>query len=77
MSVKLPLRATLCLPRDTTRRGYIRERRRTGSTSASACSFGHMCRNITILRGLEPPATHEEVEAAALQYVRKVSGVRA
>ena len=35
-----------------------------------------MCRNITELRGLEPPATPVEVEAAALQYVRKVSGVR-
>jgi hypothetical protein len=35
-----------------------------------------MCRNITILRGLEPPATAEEIEAAARQYVRKVSGVR-
>jgi hypothetical protein len=34
-----------------------------------------MCRNITELRGLEPPATHEEIEAAALQYVRKVSGI--
>lgn len=34
-----------------------------------------MCRNITILRGLEPPATDEEIEAAARQYVRKVSGV--
>ena len=34
-----------------------------------------MCRNITTLRGLEPPATPEEVEAAARQYVRKVSGV--
>jgi hypothetical protein len=33
-----------------------------------------MCRNITILRGLEPPATAEEIEAAARQYVRKVSG---
>ena len=33
-----------------------------------------MCRNITELRGLEPPATDEEIEAAALQYVRKVSG---
>ena len=33
-----------------------------------------MCRNITILRGLDPPATPEEIEAAALQYVRKVSG---
>lgn len=34
-----------------------------------------MCRNITELRGLEPPATGEEVEAAARQYVRKVSGI--
>ena len=34
-----------------------------------------MCRNITILRGLEPPATEAEVRAAAEQYVRKVSGV--
>ncbi|GMA26025.1 hypothetical protein GCM10025864_37840 [Luteimicrobium album] len=35
-----------------------------------------MCRNITTLRGLEPPATSEEVEAAARQYVRKVTGVQ-
>ena len=35
-----------------------------------------MCRNITTLRGLEPAATPEEVEAAARQYVRKVSGVQ-
>ena len=34
-----------------------------------------MCRNITTLRGLEPPATVEEVEAAARQFVRKISGV--
>jgi hypothetical protein len=34
-----------------------------------------MCRNITELRGLEPPATQEEVEAAAWQFVRKVTGV--
>jgi hypothetical protein len=33
-----------------------------------------VCRNITVLRGLEPPATPEEIEAAARQYVRKVSG---
>jgi hypothetical protein len=33
-----------------------------------------MCRNITILRGLQPPASPEEIEAAARQYVRKVSG---
>lgn len=35
-----------------------------------------MCRNITTLRGLEPGATPEEIEAAARQYVRKVSGVQ-
>lgn len=35
-----------------------------------------MCRNITPLRGLEPAATAEEIEAAARQYVRKVSGVQ-
>jgi hypothetical protein len=34
-----------------------------------------MCRNITELRGLEPAATAEEIEAASRQYVRKVSGV--
>jgi hypothetical protein len=38
--------------------------------------MGAMCRNITILRGLEPAATPEEIEAAARQYVRKVSGVQ-
>jgi hypothetical protein len=34
-----------------------------------------MCRNITELRGLEPAATDAEIEAAARQYVRKVSGI--
>ena len=34
-----------------------------------------MCRNITELRGLEPPVTVEEIEAAARQYIRKVTGV--
>ncbi len=34
-----------------------------------------MCRNITELRGLEPAATREEIEAAAYQFVRKVSGI--
>ena len=33
-----------------------------------------MCRNIRTLHNFEPPATHHEVQAAALQYVRKVSG---
>lgn len=35
-----------------------------------------MCRNITTLRGLEPAATPDEIEAAARQYVRKVTGVQ-
>jgi hypothetical protein len=33
-----------------------------------------MCRNIRPLYNFEPPATDEEVRAAALQYVRKISG---
>lgn len=33
-----------------------------------------MCRNIRPLSNFEPPTTEEEVEAAALQFVRKVSG---
>jgi hypothetical protein len=33
-----------------------------------------MCRNIRQLHNFEPPATTDEVQAAALQYVRKVSG---
>ena len=34
-----------------------------------------MCRNIRILYNFEPPTTREEIRAAALQYVRKVSGL--
>lgn len=33
-----------------------------------------MCRNIRTLHNFEPPATADEIQAAALQYVRKVSG---
>jgi hypothetical protein len=33
-----------------------------------------MCRNIRTLYNFEPPATSEEIEAAALQFVRKISG---
>jgi hypothetical protein len=33
-----------------------------------------MCRNIRVLHNFEPPATGDEIEAAAIQYVRKVSG---
>jgi len=34
-----------------------------------------MCRNIRVLHNFDPPTTPEEVRAAALQYVRKVSGL--
>src|SRR3712207_6160755 len=46
-------------------------RARLGATSEE----GHpMCRNIRVLYNFEPTATEDEVRAAALQYVRKVSG---
>jgi hypothetical protein len=35
-----------------------------------------MCRNIKTLHNFEPPTTHDEVHSAALQYVRKVSGMQ-
>jgi hypothetical protein len=35
-----------------------------------------MCRSIKLLRSVEPPATREDISAAALQFVRKVSGYR-
>jgi hypothetical protein len=35
-----------------------------------------MCRSIKTLRNAEAPATDEEIEAAALQFVRKISGYR-
>jgi hypothetical protein len=34
-----------------------------------------MCRNIRVLYNFQPPTTHDEIQAAALQFVRKVSGV--
>jgi hypothetical protein len=38
--------------------------------------FGRMCRNIRTLYNFEPETTREEIHAAALQYVRKVSGMQ-
>ena len=35
-----------------------------------------MCRSIKVLRSVEPPATDSDIAAAALQFVRKVSGYR-
>lgn len=62
-------------PQGTARRGPPS----AGSQEARSdpCDNRLMCRNITTLRGLDPPATPEEVVAAARQYVRKVSGVQA
>jgi hypothetical protein len=34
-----------------------------------------MCRNIRVLHNFEPPTTEEEIRAAAVQYIRKVSGL--
>ena len=47
-----------------------------GTPAGIGANIVAMCRNITTLRGLEPSATPEEIEAAARQYVRKVSGVQ-
>ena len=45
------------------------------SRAAERNYAGQMCRNITELRGLEPPATRQEIEAAAEQFIRKVTGM--
>src|SRR5215472_13422708 len=46
-----------------------------GSVGAGCAWQGRtMCRNIRVLYNFEPPATPDEIEAAAIQYVRKVSG---
>jgi hypothetical protein len=39
--------------------------------------LGAMCRNIRVLHHFEPPTTDDEIHEAALQYVRKVSGIQA
>jgi hypothetical protein len=43
-------------------------------SDARGVSLGGMCRNIRTLHNFEPPASEDEVRAAALQYVRKISG---
>ena len=52
----------------------IREVRRGRADRVARAYRGGMCRNIRQLHNFEPPATTDEVRAAALQYVRKVSG---
>jgi hypothetical protein len=39
-----------------------------------SASLADMCRNIRTLHNFEPPATEDEIQASALQYVRKISG---
>jgi hypothetical protein len=49
-----------------------------GHRSESGSKTWHgegMCRNIRVLNNFEPPVTDAEIEAAAVQYVRKVSGM--
>lgn len=60
-----------------TGRGTVERHARLRGRCIPAAYPWTMCRNITELRGLEPAATHDEIEAAARQYVRKVTGVRA
>jgi hypothetical protein len=57
------------------RRGRSRSPRNTGLQDIRIPNFGsNMCRNIKTLFNFEPPVTDEEIRAASLQFVRKVSG---
>src|SRR4051812_36811098 len=48
---------------------------RTSTRSKECGILRRMCRNIRVLHNFDPPTTPEEMRAAALQYVRKVSGI--
>jgi hypothetical protein len=48
--------------------------RRSSYAKPAACQEKIMCRNIKTLFNFEPPATHAEIHASALQFVRKLSG---
>ena len=54
----------------------VRHRAAASSTDSGGRRLGcsPMCRNIRTLHNFEPPASEDEVRAAALQYVRKISG---
>lgn len=45
-------------------------------STRSGDKLAFMCRSIRTLHNFDPPATDEEIHAAALQYVRKISGSR-
>src|SRR5260370_9213433 len=44
--------------------------------AAQHITLARMCRSVKTLRGMEPPPTGDDIHAAALQFVRKVSGYR-
>ena len=46
------------------------------AANARLCHGGPMCRSIKTLRGAEPPPSQADAQAAALQFVRKISGYR-
>jgi hypothetical protein len=48
-----------------------------GAAEVRALYARSMCRNIRVLHHFQPPTTDEEIRAAALQFVRKVSGLNA
>ena len=55
----------------------VSRRSRVVTAAVRSAKLCGVCRNIRVLANFQPPTTPEEIEAAALQYVRKVSGLRA
>ena len=55
--------------------GFATRRRSTNGRAGTILGAPAMCRNIRVLHHFEPPVTEDEIRAAALQYVRKVSGL--
>ena len=54
--------------------GRAREGGARRTPARRADNLSAMCRNIRTLHNFEPPATDDEIRAAAIQYVRKISG---
>ena len=57
------------------RRGARRQQVQSTADGTDPTITAAMCRNIRVLYNFEPPTTEDEIRAAALQYVRKVSGL--
>ena len=62
------------LPSEGDTLGSLRQNVQASPFPQSAIQDSSMCRNIKILFNFKPPATDDEVRAAALQFVRKISG---